>query len=166
MSNQNHFNAYPATKDEIPTLIAHHRKMFEEIWAVREMKLDSRKMLEMDEAYKKKLSEELKTNACKAWVIKVEDEIVAGGAISIVSMVPLPDDSSYKVAYVHSVYTEPEYRAKGLAALIIKQIINYCRQNQINRITLHASDAGKSIYEKLGFIVSESSMNLMLGDVD
>ena len=143
-------------------MISHHRKMFEDIWKFRNIPLDSFKLDRMDSSYREKLSLELGSEMCKAWIIKQADLPVASGAISLSSMVPTPDDPSFHIAYVHSIFTENDCRKKGLADRIIKEIVEYCESRRIGCIILHSSEAGWSVYLNNGFIVSNNVMSLNL----
>ena len=151
-----------ATREHIPILVKHHHKMFHEIWIHRRLRIDARQFELMDKAYTEKLNQELGNGTCTAWYIKQEDKIVASAAISLNSTVPRPDDPTYKVAYLHSVFTEPDYRKNGFANLITKHAINYCKSQGIKRMNLGASDAGRPIYEKIGFKPSVTSMQLSI----
>jgi GNAT superfamily N-acetyltransferase len=53
-----------------------------------------------------------------------------------------------------NVFAEPQWRRRGIAGLLIKEIIIWSKNQQIDRLTLHASDEGRSIYVKLGFVPS------------
>ena len=148
--------------DDIPILVTHHHKMFKEIWTQKGIEFDAHQFEEMDKAHTKKLNEELVNGTCTAWVVKKEDKIVASGALTINSMVPRPDDSSYMVAHLHSVFTEYDYRKNCFASLITKNAIHYCKSRGIKRMTLGASDAGRPLYEKMGFQPFVSSMQLLI----
>jgi predicted acetyltransferase len=50
-----------------------------------------------------------------------------------------------------SFYTEPAYRGQGLATLIVKETMNWSRDKGYPWMTLHASAAGRGVYEKLGW---------------
>ena len=52
---------------------------------------------------------------------------------------------------VLSVYTEEEYRGKGICTSLMSNMIEYAREHQICRIDLVATDEGYPIYKKLGF---------------
>ena len=52
---------------------------------------------------------------------------------------------------VLSVYTEEEYRGKGICTSLMKNMIEYAREHQICRVDLAATDEGYPIYKKLGF---------------
>jgi predicted GNAT family acetyltransferase len=51
-----------------------------------------------------------------------------------------------------NVFTEPQWRRRGIAGRLVKEIITWSRNEQIDRLLLHASDDGRSVYERLGFI--------------
>jgi len=53
-----------------------------------------------------------------------------------------------------NVFTEPQWRRRGIAGLLLKEIITWSKNEQIDRLVLHASDEGRSIYERLGFTES------------
>ena len=162
MNNQRDISIHAANGRDIPVLIAHHHKMFEEIWALIGFEIDGHQFEAMDKALEVKLHEEITNGTCRAWVIEVDKKIVASGAISLNSMTPTPYDPSYRVAYLHSVYTEPEYRKRGFAELITKEAMTYCKSQGIRRMILEASDAGRPIYEKLGFQPSGRTLRLWM----
>jgi GNAT superfamily N-acetyltransferase len=89
-------------------------------------------------------------------------EIVSSGAITFVSFVPTPYDLSSKVVYLHSIYTEKSHRNKKCAQYIVHTAIKYCRAQGVNRIILTASNAGKPIYEKIGFHATPDMMRLLI----
>ena len=56
---------------------------------------------------------------------------------------------------VLSVYTEPEYRGKGICTTLMKNLVEYGKKAGLGRIDLKATDAGYPIYEKIGFKEAE-----------
>lgn len=50
-----------------------------------------------------------------------------------------------------NVYTEPAQRGQGLARRLVAMALDYCRAEGIPMAALHASDAGRPIYEAMGF---------------
>jgi GNAT superfamily N-acetyltransferase len=58
-------------------------------------------------------------------------------------------------------YTEPEYRGRGLAKSIVAPAIGWCRGEGFAWVSLHASDAGRHLYENLAFKPT-NGMRLML----
>jgi ribosomal protein S18 acetylase RimI-like enzyme len=59
-----------------------------------------------------------------------------------------------RFGYIFGVRVEPAYRGRGLAASLTREAIAFLRSRGCIRIRLHASNAGRSIYERLGFTPS------------
>lgn len=55
-------------------------------------------------------------------------------------------------AIIINVFTEPQWRRQGVAQLLLRRIIDWARTERLDRLVLHASDAGRSLYEQLGFV--------------
>ena len=52
---------------------------------------------------------------------------------------------------VLSVYTENEYRGKGICTQLMKNMIEYAKENRLCRIDLMATKEGYPVYKKVGF---------------
>jgi GNAT superfamily N-acetyltransferase len=139
-----------ASSRDIPVMATHHRKMFEEIWEQKGEYLGTARSIEIENAYIEKLTTELASGICKAWVIE-GDAIIASVGITFVSFAPNPTDLSSKVAYLHSMFTEKNHRNKKCAQQLLHGAIKHCEAQGIKRIILNASDAGKTLYQKIGF---------------
>jgi GNAT superfamily N-acetyltransferase len=147
-----------ATPEDIPFLAGHHRKMFEEIAEKNNTLPDSRGIQAAGDEYAKKLKSVLGTDSCAAWVIVLGDRIIASGGVSVLSYVPVPHDPQPGIAFLHSIYTEKEYRNCGHAFRITQEATRWCRDQGIRRLYLLASNAGRPVYEKSGFVPVESMM--------
>ena len=99
------------------------------------------------------------------WLASPENEpgqIVAGAGLQLREVPPHPqtnpngriDIVSGRQAIIQNVFTEPEWRRRGLAALLIERIIDWTREQGIDSLVLHASDEGRALYERLGFIAT------------
>lgn len=151
-----------ADEGDIPVLVQHHRKMFEEIWERKGVVVDGSISADIGKVYADKLERQLKDGTCRAWIIENEGDIAASGAISIVSFVPTPQDPNCDIAYLHSMYTESKYRSRDCATRIIDQVVRYCGERGIKRIILNASEAGVPVYERAGFRPAPDMMRLFL----
>ncbi len=161
MVTQNNFLIESADSNDIPFLIDHHRRMFLDIMLLKGKDTSDLNTNDIDSAYKKKLKNEL-GRECRAWVIRDKGFVLASGAISIISLVPVPYDPSSKVAYLHSIFTEDKFRKNGFARMIVEKAIQYCKSKGIKRIILNASNSGIPLYESLGFEPAENSMRLWI----
>jgi GNAT superfamily N-acetyltransferase len=54
-----------------------------------------------------------------------------------------------------NVFTEPEWRRRGLARLLMEEILAWSREKGLESLTLHASDDGRALYQQLGFIATD-----------
>jgi GNAT superfamily N-acetyltransferase len=140
-----------ATVDDIPALVDHRRRMFEDMYADGAVVRDPAGYDAMDDAYTVLLRYEIPAGSTRAWVIEDGSTIAASGALKFTDWLPRPDGQRRGLVYVHSVYTVPEYRRQGLARRLLNAMTDYCRDNGWPRITLHASDMGRGLYEDLGF---------------
>jgi len=140
-----------ATIDDIPALVNHRRRMFEDMYADKDVVRDPANYDAMDDAYAVLLRYEIPAGSTRAWVIDDGGIIAASGALKFTDWLPRPDGQRRGLVYVHSVYTVPEYRRQGLARRLLQAMIEYCRDNGWPRLSLHASDMGRGLYEDLGF---------------
>ncbi len=60
--------------------------------------------------------------------------------------------------YVLNVFVEPEYRGRGLARALMELCVTEARSRGIRVVALHASDAGRPLYEKLGFYAANEML--------
>lgn len=84
------------------------------------------------------------------------DVVVGGAGIQLQSILPRPLSSATisegRQGTVINVFTEPQWRRRGVGSLLMKEIIAWSKDEGLDRLLLHASRDGRSVYEKLGFI--------------
>ena len=94
---------------------------------------------------------------CFAFTAALPDGTLAANAILLCTEKPAnPFFPNGRDGTVLGVYTMPQYRRKGLAAELMKLLIAEGRAQSLSRITLSATDAGRPVYEKLGFSLKRS----------
>jgi GNAT superfamily N-acetyltransferase len=120
-----------------------------------------------------KLQRMLERGEYIGWLASPENEpdrIVAGAGVQLREVPPHPliklngeiTVAVGRQAIIVNVFTEREWRRRGLAVLLIKGIIDWSRQTNLDSLVLHASDEGRPLYERLGFIVTNE---MRLGSV-
>jgi GNAT superfamily N-acetyltransferase len=95
-------------------------------------------------------------------VPKVEPNlIVAGGGVQLRQVPPHPcrppRDGKFakgRHAIVLNVFTEPEWRQRGVATFVMEEILRWAREEKLDRLVLHASEKARSLYERMGFIAT------------
>ncbi len=90
---------------------------------------------------------------------KCTKQIIAGAGVHLRRVLPHPVKNAATFAHgrhgvIVNVFTEPEWRRKGLAGMLLKQIIDWSRDEKLDRLLLHASANGRALYERLGFVAA------------
>ena len=100
--------------------------------------------------------------ACFAYAGK---EIVGCGGICLYQEMPSPDNPSGQCAYLMNIYTRPQFRGQGVGETVIKWLIGQARQRNISKIYLETSEAGRSVYKKIGFTPMPDMMKLPAAEI-
>ena len=85
----------------------------------------------------------------------------ASMGVVIQRMPPSPRNMDGRQAYIMNIYTLPEWRHHGMATAIMQAILDYLHGLGVPVATLHATDAGRPIYQRFGFAPT-NEMRLML----
>jgi GNAT superfamily N-acetyltransferase len=106
-----------------------------------------------------RLKEWLESGDYIGWLATPADKpetVVGGAGVQLQPILPRPLNASTigegRQGTIVNVFTEPQWRRRGIAGLLVKEIITWSKNEQIDRLLLHASDEGRSVYERLGFI--------------
>lgn len=100
-----------------------------------------------------------------AFVARAEGRLVAAAYLLIIEKPANPFLPNGFDSEVLSVYTEEEYRGRGICTRLMNNMIEYAREQQICRIDLIATDEGYPVYKKLGFedrVQKYTDMRLLL----
>jgi GNAT superfamily N-acetyltransferase len=76
---------------------------------------------------------------------------VAGGLLWLQPRSPSPRFATTAIPYLFSIYTEPEYRGRGIATRIVQTLVATADARGYPRVELFATEAGRGLYERLGF---------------
>lgn len=86
--------------------------------------------------------------------VAVVDGEIAGSAMCCLLHSPYPEvikpDRRLR-GYIWSVYTAPGQRRKGVGRALTERAVSHLKAIGCTSVVLHASDAGASLYEGLGF---------------
>ncbi len=77
--------------------------------------------------------------------------MVAGGAVFIIPWPGNPSDRLQKRVFILNVFTEPEFRRRGIARAVVSAMVDWCRAQGFHSVRLAASEAGRPLYQSLGF---------------
>ena len=88
--------------------------------------------------------------------------LIAGAGVLIRQIPPFPTVDAAgnrglalgKQGLVLNVYVERAFRRRGIATVLMQEILAWSSRERIDRLVLHASEAGKPLYKGLGFIMT------------
>jgi len=141
------FRIREATLADLPHLLHHRRAMFEEMGHSELAVLDG-----VDKVSRRYLEQALRESTYKAWLAEQSgSEVVAGGGIVLAHWPGFPGESLAQRAWILNLYTEPHARRCGLATKLLRVMLEWCRAHGLATVSLHASPAGRPLYESLGF---------------
>ncbi len=73
---------------------------------------------------------------------------------------PTCSNPSGKKAYIMNMFTHPEYRRQGIAYHTLDLLVKEAKGRSVTAISPEATDMGRPLYEKYGFVPLESEMAL------
>ena len=94
------------------------------------------------------------------WVCEHDGRIIATGAVIYYAFPPSFINGEGLKAYITNIYTDPEFRGRGIASDMLALLEKSARERNISRIWLEASKWGKPVYEKYGFKENDTIMML------
>lgn len=108
------------------------------------------------EYYKRALADGSHT----AYFVFDGQRLIGTGGMSYYSVMPTCDVPTGKKAYVMNMYTDPGYRRQGIAYRTLELLVADAKARGVEHITLEATDMGRPLYEKYGFVQMQSEMEL------
>jgi GNAT superfamily N-acetyltransferase len=136
-----------ALPSESAIILHHRRSMFRDMREGTVEELD--RMVEVASLW---LARALADGSYHHWLALDSSGVVAGGGGVLLCPWPAnPKDPCTQRAVILNVYTEPEFRNRGIARQIMLTILAWVKEEGLRSVNLHASDDGRPLYEKLGF---------------
>ena len=106
--------------------------------------------------YKKALTDGTHT----AYLVYDNDRFIGAGGVSYYRVMPTYHNPSGEKAYIMNMYTAHDYRRKGIAFKTLDLLIQDAKERGVNAISLEATDMGRPLYEKYGFVKMNDEMEL------
>ncbi len=104
--------------------------------------------------------EALQNDTHIAYLVFDGDEFVGAGGVSFFRVMPTFHNPSGEKAYIMNMYTKPEYRRQGIAMKTLDLLVTEAKRKGVHAISLEATEAGRPLYEKYGFVAMQDEMEL------
>lgn len=138
-----------ATPQDAHIIALHRHRMF-----VDAGRADDAELHKMTVAFEQWVAEALELERYQGWFVKPEGVVVAGVGVLWLEWPPHPLDPEPVRGYLLNVYTAPEYRRQGLGRRLVQRVLDEAERRRVRVVALHATTAGRSLYEQLGFQVT------------
>ena len=110
-----------------------------------------------------RLSEEFFKSGDQTTVLAFDGEKAVGCAtICYITLMPTFDHPIGKRAHIMNVYTNADYRRRGIARQMITMLLDDARERGAGYVSLDATENGRPLYMSLGFAPNGENMGLNL----
>jgi ribosomal protein S18 acetylase RimI-like enzyme len=149
------FAVRPADVADVSHLAYHRAAMFRDMG-----QLATHQEAPLKDATRDYLRVALPRGEYLAWVAEdsaAPPAIIGGAGVQLRPILPRPRPGTEDVelgpeAIILNVYVEPAWRRRGVAEALMRAVLDALAGRGIHRIVLHASDDGRRLYERLGFV--------------
>ena len=97
-----------------------------------------------------------------SWLAIDGDRIVGTSGMSFVEKPPYFGCPSGKMGILSSMFTDPEYRRKGIAKELLSRVVEEARAYGCGTVQITASDMGVLLYTDFGFVKNGNFMQYKL----
>jgi len=112
----------------------------------------------LKEYYKKHMAD----GTFVSWLAMDGDKIIGTSGMSFVEKPPYFGCPSGKIGLLSSMFTNPDYRRKGIATVLLSKVINEAREYGCGTVQITASDMGVKLYTDFGFEHNDNFMHYKL----
>jgi GNAT superfamily N-acetyltransferase len=136
-----------ANADDIALITEHRHSMFAEIgWSTADA------LTTMSDHFRPWVERMMAAGKYVGWVVEDDGQPVASAGFFELEWPPHPFDPAGEArGYLLNFWVEPSHRRRGLAKGLVKLAVAESRRRGLRVTTLHASEAGRPVYESLGF---------------
>jgi GNAT superfamily N-acetyltransferase len=96
----------------------------------------------------------------RAFIAEDDDRALGMAWLAVVHRVPGPERFTRLAGYLQSVYVRPEVRGRGIGTALVDAVIEDAREQGLDYLAVHPSEASFSLYERAGFARNDGVLEL------
>lgn len=104
----------------------------------------------------------LKDGTFISWIALDGEKVIGTSGLSIVEKPPYYGCPSGRIGLLSSMFTDKEYRRKGIARELLSRVINEAKEQGCGTVQITASDMGVLLYSDFGFVKNNNFMQYKL----
>ena len=143
-----------ATAEDIPVLADFRTRMF------REMGYGDAELNGLPEAQLAYFSAAMDDGRLHGWLAEEAGRIVGAVELDVRRVAPGPVHRRGSLPYVYGLFVEQECRRRGIAGALMDVVYAWVEAEGYEAVALHASPAGRPLYEKMGFAATSEMRRL------
>ena len=97
-----------------------------------------------------------------SWLALDGDKIIGTSGMSFVEKPPYFGCPTGRIGLLSSMYTNPDYRRKGIARELLRRVVEEARAYGCGTVQITASDMGVLLYSDFGFVKNKNFMQYKL----
>ena len=97
-----------------------------------------------------------------SWISVYGEKVIGTSGLSIVEKPPYYGCPSGRIGLLSSMFTDKEYRRKGIARELLSRVVNEAKEQGCGTVQITASDMGVLLYSDFGFIKNNNFMQYKL----
>lgn len=146
-------NIRKATDNDIDLLMSSRLEMLKVVNNLSEEAVFDKKFIDSTREYFK--------SSDQTTVLTIDNnEVIGCATICYIHIMPTFSHPTGKRAHIMNVYTHENYRRQGIALKMMELLIEEAKQRGVTEISLDATQSGRPLYEKCGFVRTEEGMVL------
>ena len=142
------------TKDDLETFIGLRIRQLREEGATED--------LDLAPALKDYYDRHIADGTFVSWLAADGEKIVGTSGMSFVEKPPYFSCPSGRIGLLSSMYTDPEYRRRGIARELLRRVVEEARAYGCGSVQITASDMGVLLYTDFGFVKNGNFMQYRL----
>lgn len=96
------------------------------------------------------------------WIAEQRGEIASQIFVHKIDMVPRPCRIEDQFGYITNNYTRPAYRNRGIGSELMKRVIDWAKDSDLELLIVYPSERAVSFYQRAGFQAENEVMELRL----
>lgn len=118
--------------------------------------------LDLEPALKDYYQRHMKDGTFISWIAVDGEKIIGTSGMSIVEKPPYYGCPSGRIGLLSSMFTDKEYRRRGIARELLSRVVNEAREQDCGTVQITASDMGVLLYSDFGFVKNNNFMQYKL----
>ena len=118
----------------------------------------AKEKIDLFPALKEYYTHHMKDGTFVSWLAFDGENIVGTSGMSFVEKPPYFGCPSGKIGLLSSMFTNPDYRRKGIAKELLSRVVNDAREYGCGTVQITASDMGVKLYTDFGFVHNDNFM--------